>query len=63
MPLSLNIFFLIFIILVIKNQEVSVIPLQGRGSLEKLFEMAPEIISKFNPGGAEEVKEKEKPEE
>ncbi|RQD78411.1 MAG: sporulation protein, partial [Candidatus Syntrophonatronum acetioxidans] len=44
-------------ILVIKNQEVSVIPLQGRGSLEKLFEMAPEIISKFHPGGGEEVKE------
>ncbi len=37
-------------ILVIKNEEVSMIPLQGRGSLEKLFEMAPEIISKFSPG-------------
>ena len=34
-------------ILVVKNDEVSAIPLKGRGSLDKLFEMVPEIITKL----------------
>ena len=34
--------------IVIKNGEVSVIPLTSRGSLDKLFEMVPEIISKMD---------------
>jgi uncharacterized spore protein YtfJ len=33
-------------ILVIKNEELSVIPLTNRGSLEKIVEMVPEIMSK-----------------
>ncbi len=33
-------------ILVIKNDELSVIPLTSRGSLEKIVEMVPEIIAK-----------------
>jgi len=33
-------------ILVIKNDELSVIPLTSRGSLEKIVEMVPEILSK-----------------
>lgn len=35
-------------ILVIKNDEVSVIPLRNQGSLEKIFEMVPELISKLD---------------
>lgn len=46
-------------VLVIKDGEVSMIPLQGRGSLEKLFEMAPDIISKFNLGAQEGETKKE----
>jgi uncharacterized spore protein YtfJ len=33
-------------ILVVKNEELSVIPLTNRGSLEKIVEMIPEIVSK-----------------
>jgi uncharacterized spore protein YtfJ len=33
-------------ILVIKNEELSVIPLANRGSLEKIVEMVPEILAK-----------------
>jgi uncharacterized spore protein YtfJ len=33
-------------ILVIKNEELSVIPLTNRGSLEKIVEMVPEIMAK-----------------
>lgn len=32
--------------LVIKNDEISVVPLTSRGSLEKIAEMVPEIIAK-----------------
>ena len=35
-------------IVVIKNGEVSAIPLTSRGSFDKLFEMLPEIISKID---------------
>ncbi len=38
-------------ILVIKAGEVSVIPLTSRGSLDKLFEMVPDIISKMDCKG------------
>ncbi|MDO9533844.1 MAG: spore germination protein GerW family protein [Bacillota bacterium] len=34
--------------LVIKNDEVSVVPLTSRGSLERIVEMVPEIISKMD---------------
>ncbi len=34
--------------LVINNGEVSLIPLTNRGSLDKLFEMVPDIISKID---------------
>ncbi|NLJ55594.1 MAG: sporulation protein [Firmicutes bacterium] len=34
--------------LVIKNDEVSVVPLTSRGSLEKIVEMVPEIIGKMD---------------
>jgi len=34
--------------LVIKNEEVSVIPLTSRGSLERIVEMVPEIMSKID---------------
>lgn len=40
-------------ILVVKNDELSVIPLTNRGSLEKIVEMVPEILSKvegYKPG-------------
>jgi len=33
-------------ILVVKNEELSVIPLTNRGSLEKIVEMVPEIMAK-----------------
>jgi uncharacterized spore protein YtfJ len=33
-------------ILVLKNEELSVIPLTNRGSLEKIVEMVPEIMAK-----------------
>lgn len=33
-------------ILVIKNDELSVVPLTSRGSLEKIVEMVPEILTK-----------------
>ena len=33
-------------ILVIKNEELSVVPLTSRGSLEKIAEMVPEILTK-----------------
>jgi len=49
--------------LVIKDGEVSVIPFSGRGSLEKLFEMAPDIISKFNLGAKDGENKKEENEE
>lgn len=34
--------------LVIKNDEVSVVPLTSRGSLERIVEMVPEIIGKID---------------
>ena len=34
--------------LVIKNEELSVVPLAGKGSLEKIVEMVPEILSKVD---------------
>jgi uncharacterized spore protein YtfJ len=40
-------------ILVVKNEELSVIPLTNKGSLEKIVEMVPEILSKvegYKPG-------------
>ncbi len=40
--------------LVIKDGEVSVIPLTSRGSLDKLFEMVPDIISKMDCRGKSE---------
>ncbi len=40
--------------IVIKDGEVSVIPLTGRGSLDKLFEMVPDIISKIERKSADE---------
>lgn len=35
-------------ILVIKNDEVSVMPLRNQGSLEKILEMVPELVSKLD---------------
>jgi uncharacterized spore protein YtfJ len=46
-------------ILVIKGSEVSLIPLKDKGSLEKVLNMVPEIVSKFK----EKMEEKEKKEE
>jgi len=46
-------------ILVVKNDELSVIPLTNRGSLEKIVEMVPEILSKVEghkPGAALKAK-------
>ncbi len=40
-------------ILVVKNDELSVIPLTSRGSLEKMVEMVPEILSKVEGYKAE----------
>lgn len=40
-------------ILVVKNDELSVIPLTNRGSLEKIVEMVPEILSKVEGYKAE----------
>lgn len=40
--------------LVIKNDEVSVIPLTSRGSLERIAEMVPEIIGKMDCRKAKE---------
>lgn len=34
--------------LVIKNDELSVVPLAGKGSLEKIVEMVPEIMAKVD---------------
>ena len=34
--------------LVIKNEELSFVPLAGKGSLEKIVEMVPEILSKVD---------------
>ena len=34
--------------LLVKNDEVSVVPLTSRGSLEKIVEMVPEIIAKID---------------
>ncbi len=34
--------------LVIKNDELSVVPLAGKGSLEKIVEMVPEIMAKID---------------
>ncbi|MDK2823895.1 MAG: hypothetical protein PWQ67_490 [Clostridia bacterium] len=36
-------------ILVIKNEEVSAIPLNTKGSLDKMIDLVPELIAKFNP--------------
>ncbi len=35
-------------VLVIKNDEVEIISLAGKGSLEKIMNMVPEIVSKMN---------------
>lgn len=35
-------------VLVIKGDEVSVLPLTGRGSFEKLVEMVPELVAKVS---------------
>jgi len=43
--------------LVIKNDELSVVPLTSRGSLERIVEMVPDILTKvdsFKPGGNQE---------
>lgn len=48
--------------LVIKNDEVSVLPLSHKGSFDKLFEMVPDIISKIDcchPKNEKESKETE----
>src|SRR5690554_2023390 len=42
--------------LVLKNDEVSLISLNNKGSLDKLFEMAPDIISKINFNKPEDKK-------
>lgn len=46
-------------ILVIKGSDVSLIPLKGKGSLEKVLDMVPEIVNKFK----DKMDEKEKKEE
>lgn len=45
-------------IMVVKGEEVSLIPLKDRASLEKIFEMAPEIINKLKNKKREEKEEK-----
>ncbi len=35
-------------ILVIKNDEVSVLPLRNQGSLEKILEMVPELVTRLD---------------
>lgn len=35
-------------ILVVKNDEVSVLPLKNQGSLEKILDMVPELVSKLD---------------
>ncbi|MDD3023192.1 MAG: spore germination protein GerW family protein [Syntrophomonadaceae bacterium] len=34
-------------VIVIKNDEVSILPLSNRGSIDKILEMVPELISKI----------------
>lgn len=46
-------------ILVVKNDELNVYPLTGRGSLEKIVEMVPEIMSKVEGYKAGESANKE----
>ncbi len=36
-------------VIIIKGDEVSVVPTSGKGSLERIVEMVPEIISQFQP--------------
>lgn len=43
--------------LVIKGEQVTAIPLDGRNSLDKLVEMAPEIIAKIGERAKKEEKE------
>ena len=35
-------------ILMIKNDEVSILPLRNQGSLEKILEIVPELLTKFD---------------
>ncbi len=44
--------------MVIKGEEVSVIPLKNRDSLEKVLEMVPDILSRFTPKKEKEKEEK-----
>lgn len=43
--------------MVIKGEEVSVIPLKNRDSLEKVLEMVPDILSRFTKKEKEEKRE------
>ncbi len=42
--------------LIIKGSDVSALPLTGRGSLERIMEMVPEIIAKVQAGAKPEEK-------
>lgn len=46
-------------VLVIKNDEVSLVSLAGKGSLEKIMNMVPEIVSKMNLRKNQEEEAKE----
>ncbi len=46
-------------VLVVKNEEVSMIPLNNKGSLEKIIEMVPEIVNKLNTDKHHDDEEKE----
>lgn len=49
-------------VLVIKNDEVTMLPVKTRGNLDKLLEMVPEIVSKVNCDKKEKKEEKNKEE-
>ena len=40
-------------VIIVKGDEVSVVPVSGRGSLERIVEMVPEIISQLKPKESE----------
>ena len=46
-------------VLVVKNDEVSLVSLAGKGSLEKIMDMVPEIVSKMNLRKNQEEEAKE----
>ncbi len=50
-------------IVVIKNGEVSVLPINSKNNLEQLLNMVPEIISKVNIKKEEDKKDEDKEEE